>query len=435
MVDDVTILCTGDIHLGRHPTRIPSEIDGQPFSPRTIWQRTVQAAIDEPVDAVVITGDIVDRENRYFEAYGAFENAAKTLDEAGIPLIVVGGNHDFDVLPRMIHDLNLDHLHLLGEDGSWERWTLHRDGTPLAHFEGWSFPSEHILSSPLADYDLDPTSDDAPVLGILHADLDTPESDYAPVPTSELIDAPVDAWLLGHIHKPTIHRENDPFIFYPGSPQPLSPKETGQHGPWMLNATAAGDIQPQQRPLASIRYDTLDVDAQGAKDAKAIPPRVSKTLEEHIKANIDTGPLELYLPRIHLTGRAQGHAQIQRARDELTHQLALKIGTLPVHVESLEIHTKPAVDLHDLAQGNTPVASLAQLLLDLESGGPEAYEQEPLVQEAMEAMRTAHGASTYNLLRREGWTDPPDREQAAGMVKRQARLLLDTLLDQKEEHA
>lgn len=428
------VLCTGDIHLGRHPTRIPSEFDGQHFSPRTIWQHAVEAALDEDVDAVVITGDVVDRENRYFEAYGALENGAKTLDEAGIPLIVVGGNHDVDVMPRMVHDLDLDGVHLLGEDGTWERWTLERDGAVLAYFEGWSFPSEHVLSSPLAEYNLASPGDQAPVLGVLHADLDTPDSVYAPVATSELMDPPVDAWLLGHIHKPHVHRDSNPFIFYPGSPQPLGPGEPGRHGPWILEVTRSGGVRAEHLALASIRYDRLEIDAAGAKDAKSVPPLISTAVEEQLKGAMDTGALELYLPRVKLTGRVAGHAEIQCSREELVQQLDLKFGSLPTVVEHLNIATKPEVDLKDLARGDSPVAYLAQFLLDLD-GSSDADDHESLVQEAAETMRTAYGASAYNLLRREDWTQRPDRNEALEMVRRQAWLLLETLLEQKEVEA
>lgn len=439
MADDVTtLLCTGDIHLGRHPTRIPSEHDGPKFSPRAVWQTTVQAAVDARVDAVVVTGDVVDRENRYFEAYGAFEAGARVLSEAGIPLVVVAGNHDFDVLPRMARDLDLEGLHLLGEGGSWERWTLTRDqdgegdGRELAHFEGWSFPREQIVTSPLSSYDLDPPSPDVPVLGVLHADLDTPGSDYAPVATSELVGGSVDAWLLGHIHKPGVLREDAPFILYPGSPQPLSPSEPGQHGPWMLRVSPSGAVRAEQLALATVRYDQLSVDAAGASDPKAVPPLVSQAIEAHVRDEMDTSSLELYLPRVRLTGRAEGHAAIQRSSEELVDQLGLKVGSLPVLVERLDVDTRPEVDLADLARGQSPVAYLAQLLLDLDQGGPVAHDHEPLVQDAVEAMGAAHGASAYNLLRREGWTESPSREAAIEMVQRQARLLLDTLLEQKE---
>ena len=85
--ENLNLLCTGDVHLGRHPTRIPSEIDGQQFSPKSVWQSTVNEAIRRRVDAVVITGDVVDRENRYFEAYGAFEAGISRLEAEEIPVV------------------------------------------------------------------------------------------------------------------------------------------------------------------------------------------------------------------------------------------------------------------------------------------------------------------------------------------------------------
>ena len=69
MNDALELLYTGDLHLGRHPSRIPDDLDGPELSPKAVWLSTVQEAIDRDVDAVVIAGDVVDQENRYFEAY------------------------------------------------------------------------------------------------------------------------------------------------------------------------------------------------------------------------------------------------------------------------------------------------------------------------------------------------------------------------------
>ena len=52
------ILRTGDVHLGRRPSRVPIEDDA--VSVAYVWRQCIDAAIDQSVDAVTLTGDIVD---------------------------------------------------------------------------------------------------------------------------------------------------------------------------------------------------------------------------------------------------------------------------------------------------------------------------------------------------------------------------------------
>lgn len=428
MSDELTILYTGDLHLGRHPSRIPAELDGRSFSPRSIWRKAVRAAIDRDVDVVAITGDVVDRENRYFEAYGAFEAGVTRLDEAEIPTVAVAGNHDYDVLPRMVDDLDLDRLVLLGEGGTWGRWTLERNGEPLAHFDGWSFPSRHVLASPLEGYTTNEVSE--PVVGLLHADLDAPRSQYAPVRTNELLNTRVDAWLLGHIHRPGVRVDANPLVSYPGSPQPLDPGERNAHGPWLLTLDATAGIEAEQLPLATVRYDRLEVEVSQADDPKDVPPLVSARLDEHVRADVDTAALELLLARIRLTGRTTAHADVVERRTEIERQLAFTKDELPVHVETLEVDTRPAADFEELTDGDSPVAYVASLLSTLETDGVGEYDD--LVEDTLDAMQEAHAASAYNLLRREGTVTEPDEADARAALTAQARLLLETLLEQKE---
>lgn len=426
----VQLLCTGDLHLGRHPTRIPDRLDESEFSPRSVWQDIVRDAIDREVDAVVLTGDIADRENRYFEAYGAFEAGVIDLDEAGIPVVTVAGNHDCEFLPRMVEDIGLDNLHLLGGGGTWERWSLEKDGDTAVHFDGWSFPRPHVSSSPLEQYDL-PEAEDAPQVGVVHAELDSPRSQYAPVDSSELQNTPGACWLLGHIHVPGVRIESDPMTLYPGSPQALDPGEQGIHGPWIVTISADGTGDAEQLPLGTVCYEELQVDVSDAEDLRAVGSDVSTAIQQHVQEELETRNLAAFLPRVHLTGRTPAQAQLVEEQQTLEDQLATRHGSVDIQVESVEVDTRPDVDLETVVDGGGPVSYLAELLLTLENGeSSDQYSQ--VIDEAHEAMQRAYSANAYNLLRREAEAEQPGREEAIEVVEQEARVLLDTLLQQKE---
>ena len=433
MKDALELLCTGDLHLGRHPSRIPDDLDGPELSPKAVWLSTVQKAIDRDVDAVVVAGDIVDQENRYFEAFGAFEDGIAQLDEAEIPVVVVAGNHDFDALPDMVDNLDSDTLQFLGREGQWERWTLEQNGEPVAHFDGWSFSAEHVYESPFEEYEL-PTTNDAPQIGVLHADLDSRGSRYAPVLSSELRDTAADAWLLGHIHSPGIRIDSQPLALYSGSPQPLDPGEQQAHGPWTMTIPETGDVRAEQIPLASVRYDQVSVDVSEVKNPQEATAVISEEIKDHVRTELDTRSLELSLVRVRLTGRTDAHSALVEKHRSMERDLGFREGSVSVRIESINVDTRPAIDLEDLAEGDNAAAHLADLLLEIENGDPQETYSE-VVGDSLAAIRQAHNANAYNPLRRETELEDPADGDAIEFLEQQARVLLDTLLNQKEGKA
>jgi DNA repair exonuclease SbcCD nuclease subunit len=403
------------------------------MSPKSVWLSTVQTAIDRDVDAVVIAGDVVDQENRYFEAYGAFEDGIAKLDEQGIPVVVVAGNHDFDALPEMVDNLDSDTIQFFGREGQWERWTLKRDGEALAHFDGWSFSAEHVYESPLDEYEL-PTADDAPQIGVLHADLDSRGSRYAPALSSELHDTSTDAWLLGHIHSPGIQIDSRPLALYSGSPQPFDPGEQRAHGPWTITIPENGDVHAEQIPLASVRYDEVLVDVSGVDDPQEATAVISEEIKEHVRSELDTRSLELSLVRVHLVGRTDAHSALVDQHRSMERDLGFREGSVSVRIESIEVDTRPAIDLEELAEGDNAAAHLAGLLLEIENGDPHKN-YGSVINDSLTAVRQAHSANAYNPLRRETELDDPNEGEALEHLEQQARVLLDTLLSQKEGKA
>ena len=298
------VLCTGDIHLGRSISQIPSSSHLAGLSSTAAWRAIVDLAIQERVDLVAISGDLVDYANRYYEAIGPVEEGVRRLAAAGIPVVAVAGNHDYSALPRITDRLD-GALHLIGRNQQWERWSLMRDGKPLLHVDGWSFRQEHVAVDPLAMYAL-PRVDDVPVLGLLHADLDAQETRYAPVPLWRLQQLPVNAWLLGHIHVPRlIERDGSPPVLYPGSPYALDPGEPGVHGVWLATFEPGAPVRFERRAIARVRYQPCRLDVIGAASAQHAIERIERGVEAALidaKQAEDGSSLELLLLRVIVVG-------------------------------------------------------------------------------------------------------------------------------------
>ena len=265
------LLCVGDIHLGRQPARLPAglldEIKASELGPAAAWRLAVDFALADEVDAVLLAGDVVEQEDDFYEAYGDLRRGVDRLTAAGIQVLAVSGNHDVQVLPRLADAV--PGFRLLGRGGAWEvRDVAGRDGRRVQVL-GWSFPEPRVSTSPLVAHEL-PALDSrsAPVVGLLHCDRDAAGSPYAPVRSAELAHAPVDAWLLGHIHKPDRLAPPRP-IGYLGSLTGLDPGEPGPRGPWRLEC-AGPELALEHLPLAPLRWEEVEVALDGLESAEDV---------------------------------------------------------------------------------------------------------------------------------------------------------------------
>ena len=96
----ITVLATGDIHIGKKSSSIFQ--DAEESATKYSWFRIVDYAIKHEVDVLALTGDVVDRDNRYFEAIGPLQTGFEKLKSAGIAVYMISGNHDFDVLSQLV---------------------------------------------------------------------------------------------------------------------------------------------------------------------------------------------------------------------------------------------------------------------------------------------------------------------------------------------
>lgn len=426
------VLCTGDIHIGRRPTRVPDEADAARVSTAAVWSRIVAQAIAQRVDVVVLTGDVVDRDNRFFEALGPLEAGLRQLAGAGIETFAVAGNHDYDVLPRLCESVGAERFHLLGVGGRWQRFVLRRNDRPLLNVDGWSFPALHVRHNPLDGYDLPPTHD-APTIGLLHTDLDQHGSPYAPTALADLRRIPVTLWLLGHVHEA---RYDDgaglPAVLNPGSPQPLDPGEPGPHGPWLVAVETAGACRAEHVPLATVRYERLEIDVSDIADLPAFEQRVPAAVLEHARGVLSgAGAPEHLVYRVRLSGRTRLHGDLAGAAQNLVRDWRSTAGHATVSVETVRNDTQPDVDLVSLARGRDAAACLARLLLAADQPQlPQEYDG--LRARIGQALSAVNAARPYQALKTVGADrSTPDGEALQRLLTSQGRLLLDALLGQK----
>ena len=417
------ILAVGDMHLGRTPSRLPPGLHAPELGPAEAWHRTVATAVDQGVKAVLLAGDVVDRDDDFFEAYRALESGVSTLAGAGIDVIGVAGNHDVKVLPRLVR--HIPRFRLLGEGGRWESCRIAEGGESVTLW-GWSFPQARVLASPLDGHSPDPTP--GINLGLLHCDRDAgPDSPYAPTSRLELERAGLDGWLLGHIHKPDALTAPSP-NGYLGSLTGLDRGESGSRGPWMITVGDGRIAEVEHLPLAPLRWEALDVDLEGIGEPFQARERLlaAVTALDGRMASLRAAPGAVGLS-VTLSGRTGfGNTALDQLSPEDRDETCTGAAGTRYFIESVHLDTRPEIDLEDLARRQDPAGLLAARLLwlDRPEGNPE---RDRLVDEARQALRDQTAQSVWRGLGADG--DAPNPEPVK-WLRRAGYRALDRLLDQ-----
>lgn len=421
MPSPVVLLCTGDLHVGRFPSHVLAS--DRALSVEAVWSRTVDLALTERVDAVVLTGDVADQDNKFFEALGPLRTGVDRLAAAGVRTVAVAGNHDYDVLRRLADLVDPNAFTLLGTGGTWTETTIEKEGEPALRLVGWSFPARHVRASPLDTFPaLDPGP---PTLGVVHGDLDQAESDYAPLPRAALAQPHVSGWLLGHVHRPALDRVGGTTTLYPGSLQPLDPGERGPHGPWLVTVQPGGAVEAYHRPLASVRYDAVEVDLSGVENRDSVEMALATAVDDHLADVHDAQPDAVrVVVDLRAVGRTAAFAEVVAVASQLEGQ-EVPGPHATATVRRVAVAARPAYDLDAVAQRNDPAGAVAQLVLDVERG-----DAPDLVAEAGRSLRALDGATGLAPLRRDSRPTADPTAEARERLAAQGLRLLDALLAQ-----
>ena len=134
----------GDLHFGKMLHNVPLIEEDQPF-----WVEQLLAAADEyQPDAVVIAGDVYDRQVPPPEAMRLFDHMVTELSRRGICVLVIPGNHDSAARLSHVSGLLTSHnIYIAGDlHRELRHVTLERDGVKTCF---WLMP--YIFPKLVAD--------------------------------------------------------------------------------------------------------------------------------------------------------------------------------------------------------------------------------------------------------------------------------------------
>ena len=342
------LLHIADIHLDRvfHRAESRPAAVRRRAELRDAVTRALALGREHEVDAICIAGDVYEHE---YVSEDTVSFLRDSLAAAGVPVLVTPGNHDPYLpgsawqrtdWPANVHVFARDAIEPYELDDSVTVW-------------GAAFTARNCDASALSGFRV--PADGRTHLLLIHAALTgeqwAEEADYRPVTRGQLESTGVAYVMLGHFHD----GRGDPFLRYPGSPEPLDWGErNGDHGAGIVTVQA-GAVTAEPVAIATRRYVERTISVAGAAGSAQVEAAVLAAAAGERGACL----------RVVLTGEIEPGCEISPA--SLTERCGAGLTELAVVDQ-----TEPAYDLDALAREQSVRGRFVARLLH--SASPEAHE-------------------------------------------------------------
>lgn len=334
MTRTATIVHAADTHIDsplRGLDRIGSEQLAHTLraATRHAFSNLVDLVLDRKADALVLAGDIYDGDAKDYGTARFFTEQMIRLDDAGIPVVMVTGNHDADSVitrtlqvPRNVHVLPTD------TPGS-----VQLADAGLA-FHGQGFATKAVLSN-LAQKYPEPVPGMINV-GVLHTSVAGYEGHdpYAPCSVEDLKARSYEYFALGHIHQRQVLCTGRTTAAFSGNLQGRHVKETGAKGALVVTLRPGESAELEFVALDVARWEHLHIDASAAATRADL---LSSLGDSMVLARREAGDRPV-VARITLAGETALAAELADA-EQLREDVTLLAGRFDVVVERIRNRT------------------------------------------------------------------------------------------------
>lgn len=263
-------LHAADLHLDRSfegLTTVPEYFEKQLMTAnQTMLQNIVDVAVNNNVDFVLLAGDTFHQNRPTLKTQRFFFQEMARLDEAGIPVFMNFGNHDFYQAERYWFAFP-NNIQLFSDEQVETKKLMTRAGEHVA-ITSFSYQHPTIETAMAESFPYKGAVDFH--IGMYHGG----QMPYAPFQLGELLTKGYDYWALGHIHVPQVLSES-PFIIYPGTPQGHTQKETDLSGVTLVESNGS-QLLRQTVPVEVIRWEKRILSLKGVRQPREVFPLIRK---------------------------------------------------------------------------------------------------------------------------------------------------------------
>lgn len=421
----IKFLHAADVHLDS-PLRGLERYDGAPVeeirgATRRAFENLVDLALAEEVAFLLLAGDLYDGDWKDYNTGLFFAARMRRLEEAGIPVFVIAGNHDAasQITKVLRPPANVRVLSTKKPE------TVVLEDLAVA-IHGQGFASAAVSDDLAAGY---PAA--IPHLfniGLLHTSLDgrPGHAPYAPCTVDGLRSRGYQYWALGHVHQGEVV-SRDPWIVFPGVLQGRHVRETGAKGATLVTIRDREVAEVEHRDLDVFRWTVCPVEAAGAETAGEVLDRVGRALEREV-AEADGRTVAA---RLILEGACAAHAELLASPERWINEcrtLAFGFGEGAVWIEKVKLRTRRLDEGRDPFSEDDALGSLLRSIRDLEADDAELSE----LAEGFTDLRRKLPAELFEDGEALAPIDPSDPEQLRGVLGEVKDLLLARLLGAPE---
>ena len=304
----IKILHSADLHLDSPFEGLPEgKAATRRGEQRRLLSRLADVAAEERMDMVLISGDLLDSANTYFETG---EELVSALGAIAAPVFIAPGNHDFYCARSPYARLKLPDNVYLFRDNAITAYDLPGLGVRVFGAAFTDSRSRPLLEGFSAERKPGITN-----IMCIHGEVGAgADSPYNPISEEQLSRSGMDYVALGHVHKASgLLRAGQTWYSWPGCPEGRGFDETGEKTVNIIEL-GDGDCVLRTRTIASRKYEVLKVDVTG----------IDPLLAVHTQLPDDTVS-DIY--RVILTGETEQTPDVNRlsaSLDELFFELQLR---------------------------------------------------------------------------------------------------------------
>lgn len=419
-------------------------------------ERLTELCIRSGADFLLLAGDVYNSAESSLRSRLALRDAFLRLEKEGIGVFLVHGNHDPLSAERGVIPWP-DNVTVFGRQAD-ARPAFRRgggpSGPPIALIHGVSHMSAKESQNLARRLKRSPPTLLEPEtfqIGLVHCALSGMSGGhkaYAPCTFSDLAEAEMEYWALGHVHACRLldHRgrllpdpmadpaaqAHSPLAAYSGSTQGLHVNETGPHGCLLIRVNAKGRPSAQGLPLAPVQWEQLVLEP--GPDIASIPALERLLLEKlegfgprpdqaGTESEVEEAPSLLFPPqaimaRVVLSGRSPLDHELRRpgAVESLQEHVRLELAGSGLWLHDLVPATRPPLDVDAALARQDLAAEVLRAALDLR-GDPEH----------LPAATATALDPLFRKPRLRKILDEPEPEELASLVEEAAFLCLDLL--------
>ncbi|MBB3978128.1 DNA repair exonuclease SbcCD nuclease subunit [Rhizobium azooxidifex] len=355
---------------------------------RRVFERIVDLAITEEVDALLVAGDLYDGGQTSMATALFLAAQMRRLEAAGIRAFIIRGNHDAQ--SQITRELTFPpNVHVFDGRGRPVRAGTLGNGREV-HMHGISFGQPHAPTSLLPGYK--PPVADAVNIGMLHTSLagSSRHDNYAPAGVADLLAHGFDYWALGHIHQRAVHSQHPPIVM-PGIPQGRDINEAGSKSVTLVTVGDDGAFGLEEHFLAVAAFQRLSVDLAGIEDWASMLGAVRTALEQ-ARQEVSADQI---VCRVALCGATPLAWRLRRDRDLLAAELqAIAEGVGACWIETVELEVRPAAQ----AGRQDDLGALAELAAIMEQDVLASHAYRAELRETLSALMSQLPREVRDLL-------------------------------------